>query len=492
MTWSTGTIDTFSNLLVDTPEVADTGDGATTVFSLQTSNKPIFVSGVEIEFTISTTTYQVTSDANGDFAHAEISSGSITEAGALSITFNNPPDDTTDILFNEYTTKGALQKIVDSITSDQYTEVVDTGDGVTTSFSTTLSNTTIAKGQMLLRFKIGGFVYWVWDNGNDEWEHDEISSSSIDYDTGDVSITFATAIDDTFDIDILYTTGSAGQDWIILLEQNAKDSGGSDAFPGLLLKEYVLTNSGSGYADRVVVGLREAQNIAGNQYNIELNLYKSWNESDQDQGEWNFSGNYSTSYSGSTEHWTGLPCIAINDTTQTYWVSSTKDRVNFVVRVSGTIYAPASFGIGNRIGSSKDDYPKPYYVAGTGSGDFVFSSTSGTHSSFVKPSSTDSFILLTPEDGYQGADDFKLSPTEDLSNPGDLKLTTTNKVGMMEVHLVEIDPSERTLFELDGVFYCNYVNFAAEDVLNDGADDYLVVQDVFRTGNGDYFCLKQV
>ena len=431
-------------------------------------------------------------DASGDFsAHSDITSGTIAEDGSVTITFATPPDNPSDILFNEYTTKGFVQKLMEAITTNQFTEVVDTGDSVKTVFANTLSNTTIAKGQMLLRFKIASQVYWVWDNGVD-FQHDNIVTSSIDYGTGAVSITFDTPIDSGFDVDILYTTGAPGADWIVLHDKLAQDNTqAADAFPGLLLKEYIVTNCGSSWNDRLVVGIRETQYIPNNQFLVELNLYRFWNENEKDVGEWNFTGAISTAYNATTEHFTQLPSFSFNDDEMTYWFSTTKDRINGINKVSNAVYSSFAFGIGKRLGASKAEYPQPYYIIGNGAGDFSFSSIASNHTAIIYPSNTFALICLTPENDYEAADDINFAPTEYQIAASDIKKTTNNKLIVFEIFAVQFDPNpDRVLFEIPDIYYTPFIDMATEDILDDGVDTFLVSQNIFRSDVGDFFAIK--
>jgi len=143
----------------------------------------------------------------------------------------------TDIRATEFDTRGLLQKLVDHVTTNQFTEIVGTGDDVLVTFGFTLLNTTIAKGQLRIKYKIGGQVFDTWDNGIGDWVKSNISASAIDYVTGICSITFDDPVDLGFAIECLYTTGTAGRDWIVLHTKVSQDATLADAFPGLALRQ---------------------------------------------------------------------------------------------------------------------------------------------------------------------------------------------------------------------------------------------------------------
>ncbi|MEK7485517.1 MAG: hypothetical protein AABZ60_14425, partial [Planctomycetota bacterium] len=324
MPWTTGNVSTFTNKFISTPETIGTGDGADTTFSYTVSKPPIFLNGVKISYVIATVTYTPTSDSSGNFTGTGLTSGSVTEAGFIDLVFSTAPDNLSLIRVTEYTTKGLLQKFIDFVVTNKFTEIVGTGDGAETVFSATLANVTIAKGQVRIKFKIAGVIYWVWDDGNGAFLHAEITTGTIDYDTGDINLEFENPIDNAYDIDVLYTTGAEGQDWLIFHEDLSQSNALTDAFPGLLLKQYVLRNSGKNWAEHIVLGFRECQLVSDNQYLIELNLYKQWAETEDVQQNWNINA-FFTSYQSTPGHWVEHPCSPFNDAPATYWIKSTKD-----------------------------------------------------------------------------------------------------------------------------------------------------------------------
>jgi len=87
-------------------------------------------------------------------------------------------------------------------------EIIGTGDGSTTTFSTALSYTPIGPGTVKVHYTIGGTTYSVTDDGTGNISDDNVTGT-INYDTGDVNLTFTTAPDTetniTVDYGIVYT-----------------------------------------------------------------------------------------------------------------------------------------------------------------------------------------------------------------------------------------------------------------------------------------------
>lgn len=74
------------------------------------------------------------------------------------------------------------------------------GDGVVKVFSGTLNNIPVVESTLSIDYIIGGTPYTASDDGAGNITGTEITTGSIDYVTGDWSITFTTAPDDTTDI----------------------------------------------------------------------------------------------------------------------------------------------------------------------------------------------------------------------------------------------------------------------------------------------------
>ncbi len=80
-------------------------------------------------------------------------------------------------------------------------EVAGTGDGTTKTFNISLSNQGVIPGTVVLRATIGGNAVSVYDNGKGELADAGGSHfGTIDYLSGSISVTFATAPDNTTNI----------------------------------------------------------------------------------------------------------------------------------------------------------------------------------------------------------------------------------------------------------------------------------------------------
>ena len=83
-------------------------------------------------------------------------------------------------------------------------EGIGTGDGATTSFSGTLARKPVKPSSVTIHYTIGGTDYTATDDGSGNISGTDVSGT-IDYQTGDWSLTFTTAPDDATNITADYT-----------------------------------------------------------------------------------------------------------------------------------------------------------------------------------------------------------------------------------------------------------------------------------------------
>ncbi len=106
----------------------------------------------------------------------------------------------TGILLNEGDKISAL------VIPQPQTTTIGTGDGTTTTFTAVLTKV-VKKGSVNVSYTVGGTAYTVQDNGNGNIS-DTIVSGTINYETGEISLTFNTAPDNGTNIDATYESYS--------------------------------------------------------------------------------------------------------------------------------------------------------------------------------------------------------------------------------------------------------------------------------------------
>lgn len=83
-------------------------------------------------------------------------------------------------------------------------EIVATGNGVTKDFSFTIDRPPIVENTIVIQTVINSETVILLDNGVDEFVSDQVASSSIDYTSGEITISFVTAPDASEDITATY------------------------------------------------------------------------------------------------------------------------------------------------------------------------------------------------------------------------------------------------------------------------------------------------
>lgn len=499
MPYTTGTISTpFNKAFVD--EIVGVGTGSQTVFTIATSKPTIFVdSTFTIKYTIGSVQYTGTA-SNGTITGTNISSGTVTEAGAISITFSTAPDASTSILAS-YTTKGLVQKIIDYCCSTSYEESLSTSNQI--DYTVTLANTTVSKGQCRIRFRIAGTEKEVWDDGEGNFIHTNIdeANSSINYATGAVVIKFLQAIDTGYTVKALYTNGATeGRDWMILLNQNSKNSSGNDAFSGLKLQELVMKNSSVNYKDFICIGLREYQSVTNNVYNASLNVYDKWDNANETAvNKWNSNSAWSafTGYDTTYNAYVGHPLLVMKDDQMTYFISVNKRRIVVAVKVSATVYLCIYLG-GYRRYSTPEQLKCPMIMIGN----TVTLSHNSTSTVLLNPNglitSFAYFFKHDTKEKLRTDGNNRLWPVVNNWNPGmtfPLTVTrTTNQAFVLPMYITQdslIGVQNYNLYgELDGIYIVVNKDIRTEDILTVNSNNHIVFQNVYRTTQYDYLAVE--
>ena len=498
MTLVSGEVSKHHNGTYTSEKIFD-GDGAETSFSGRLDNFPIVFGTVTVSYTVGSTTYQVT-DSNGVFTGTHITSGSIDEDGNWAFVFSTAPDDATEGTADSYDCLGLLGKILDICSVKATKESLGTGNGVQVTFSKTLAGSgPIEAGNVRLIFVIGGVTYDLWDNGQGEFEHPLIYSSSVNYTTRAVTVTFEEPIDNNESVNSWHQPES--EKWIQVLEARdiTNTSGTTESNPDNQ-KEVILYNSGVSRKEEIIIGLREYSYVSTGIFGIELALGSRWtSQDDQDSYFWDGTDNrvfYNASYNGTYRAMTNsqkMPCA--NDVMK-YWINYSKSRIIAVVRNTGTVYTNFYVGEGIRF-CSQAKYEKPQLVAGNTRSFLAFSNTglysvshpeSYTWRFFDKDKNYREFIKGT-NNAYMTTYNFF-----DVDNRI-LKRTTTDKVFVQRIYLAYLgtqnirQDTAYTLFALDGIFFCPDNEIESEHTLN--TTEYLVFQNIYRVNYYDYFCIEQ-
>lgn len=492
MAFTSGTTAVAFDTLIEDEEIGVGDGGSSYVFTILEA--PAYIAGAVLDYQVNGVDFQATSDASGNFTGTHITTATMDETEVTIELSSNAL--ATDEFVLTYTAKGVMTKLLEFLgEADQHEEIIDV-DGGASSYSGTLANTGVALGQAYLFYAKDGFPQVLKLTSLDVWEHDDLTTATLNRTTGAYNLVFTGNVD-AETVKIIYSVGSAGQDWLVFDKQLSQDKlPASDAFPGLLLKQCVLANSGSSGDRTIYWGIREAQSVPNSYYTWDLNGYKTYTIG----GDWNQSfagsgGHGRNTYDTVRESYSNLPRMNLNDDNTNYRFYATKNRVFVVCNITGdrdvTMYA------GNYIPyGPPSDLRYPLAIIGSCSGNLNFTSTSSNHSFIIEPTQNSAnFLCVGPDDNFRGSqlpssnDRCMVLPKGDetaLTNG--ITRTENNKVVRLPCVIYEFD-NDRSYGELEEIFYCPDTTIQSDSTFDSGT--YRIFQNVFRNTHEDFACVKE-
>jgi hypothetical protein len=238
--------------------------------------------------------------------------------------------------------------------------------------------------------------------------------------------------------------------------------------------ELILKGVGTAGTDEIFVGLQVYTNAAIDTYGLVLRGFTGFN-----------------TYEAFDNQPGGSPATAVSllATDMPYWLCVSSRRIVFVVRVN-TIYEAAYLGFLLPY-ATPNQWPYPLLVGGSLPGPIPprWSDTSASHAHFAIPGGSSAFLRTISGSwasfGTSGQN-FSTWPY-DLFNASNVLPCVGGDYATQPIILS--GPTD-VFGELDGcVFMTGFAN-AAENTLTIGADTYLVIPNVFRSGTKDYWGLK--
>jgi hypothetical protein len=184
-----------------------------------------------------------------------------------------------------------------------------------------------------------------------------------------------------------------------------------------------------------------------------------------------------------------------------YWFIANGQRAIIVAKVS-TVYEMAYLGKFLPYGTP-GQYPYPVAVGGCGyaNGDLRFSDTSWSHVAFFDPSG---LFVCDPANAWQQFQDWNtggsLNPSPNNviwpyvyyggNRPNWMSANLDGGYTIFPLRLQQSSPSLNILGELDGVGFVTGNANSSESTVNDGTNNWIVVQNVFRTSADNYCAVK--
>jgi hypothetical protein len=200
------------------------------------------------------------------------------------------------------------------------------------------------------------------------------------------------------------------------------------------------------------------------------------------------------------------------NTSTPYWIVANGQRLVVVGKVSTTYHA---FYAGKILPyATPSQYGYPVYIGcETSAVTTRWSNNDGAFRHFTDPGVSSSCHLCFPDGSWQAFSNFSQSQfnTENPSTAGrsiwpymgDGSTATTvsttlqtlrenidGSYTLMPLILSSTLPSRQVLGEIDGCYYVSGSNNAAENIITIDGQDYLVVQNIFRTSRWHYWALK--
>lgn len=297
---------------------------------------------------------------------------------------------------------------------------------------------------------------------------------------------------------------SAGEEWAEVWDHSSGDEGG-----------IVLEGPGLSGTDEIYVGMRLVRDVPADTYDIELLGMTGYNAGATDL----------------EDHVNVQPEVAkifADSGSMTYWFFASGRHFVVVLKVS-TVFEAGYAGWFLPFGTPSE-YPYPMFVGGSAgyyTGDSASSPESWRdsvegHSLFPWPSIDtttlngkfrSSAFMLDPSGNWLTMSNFgqtaqgvvgpvrtrgnrsdSIGDTNDLFHPTGAFLQMTNCYGgdkmIFPMTLYETSSGSQTYGVLDGCFKCQGVGVGAEDEITVSGTDHLVVQNAYRTGFADFFCVE--
>ena len=236
-----------------------------------------------------------------------------------------------------------------------------------------------------------------------------------------------------------------------------------------------LRGEGSSETDEIYVGVEAYENTSSGYYNWRL------------VGSWGWrSGRAINKHPMSS----GLTAFAyLWNTSIPYWMVASPRRIVVVAKIS-TTYQTIYLGFGKPTATA-EQYPYPLIIGGCGATEAQAYSATGNSNSAFWANNGVSGMLSRP-----GGDWSPIGPyagCQAISAEYESKASILNGYGgayaLDQIYLADTSRTS-TYVALDGICRVSGYNNAAENILTPDGVDYLVVPDVYRSGNGDYCALR--
>ena len=233
-----------------------------------------------------------------------------------------------------------------------------------------------------------------------------------------------------------------------------------------VIRELILQGVGLGGTDQIFIGFRAYQSQSADYYNLSVAGFTGY-----------VSGSAFTSQPGYRESGLCAHNVRID-----YWLAVNAQRIALAMKVGTPVYEVGYVGKFLPYGTP-GQYPYPLAVIGTLAGTPAtrYSDTTAGHSSGVKGGNVAQGALRDVMGNWQ----------QFYCQPYAANATTRRDAGGIYKALKCVLYNANQVWgELDGVRYIPGFNNTTENTTTINTNAQVVIQDVFRTGIGDYFLLE--
>jgi len=304
------------------------------------------------------------------------------------------------------------------------------------------------------------------------------ATTGVAYDNSIITFTISGsgyAVADEFEAAV--TQGALSADSQAWEELRWQAAGGED--------ELLVKGTGLAGTDEIYAGIRTYSSVAGNYYNWEIVGMLGHESGFTFQNQ---PGIFASLY----------PKMYLFNSTITYWFIANGRRFIVVAKVS-TVYEACYNGLITPY-SPESVLPLPHFVAGSGTTVAArYSATDANHTHGLIVPSGDGTRLYTGEQWRSlNASSNGLWPYAEAVTyfSGPKTITDLLRPNVDASHTLFpiipffTSPITQVFGELDGCFWTSYFSNAAENLIDVGGVDHLVVQNCFRTGANNYWAAK--
>lgn len=231
--------------------------------------------------------------------------------------------------------------------------------------------------------------------------------------------------------------------------------------------ELILQGEGLTGTEEIFIGFRTYENAAADYYNILTGVFTGY-----------VSGNTFDTQPGA--YLAGVPA---HNNRIDYWLVCNPQRIALAMKVGTPVYESAYVGKMLPYGRPSQ-YPYPVVCGGSFQGAAATRFSETTHNFYLRGAANNQMGLRTNANWINP----NTHPYNNDALCGTTQLRDTD--GKYQLMPVEVYGTDGLFGVLDGVYHISGFNNAVENTLTIGGVDYVVIQNVWRTGFSDYYALR--